>query len=158
MTVEAAITGMEQVPIRPRTMSRCSSISFETSSDAVYITDRRRRGARRERLRALPVRLRTRGGDRSQPAELGLWANPNDRQTFLEAIQREGRVRRYAVRFRTKWSEEFTLELSATPAQMLGENVILGGVLSQIGLSHRAPGARGASRSTPTRTGVVGRP
>ena len=36
--------------------------------------------------------------------ELGLWAYPNDRQAFLDAMQREGRLRRYAVRFRTKWS------------------------------------------------------
>ncbi len=46
-------------------------------------------------------------------------------------MKREGRLSRYAVRFRTKWSEESTLELSAMPAQMRGEDVILGvGVLA----------------------------
>ena len=113
---------MEQVPYSPTDYVALFFDLFETSSDAVYIT-RAEDGVvldANDSALSLFRYARAEAIGRSTQ-ELGLWANPNDRQTFLEAIQREGRLRRYAVRFRTKWSEEFTLELSATPAQMRGK-------------------------------------
>jgi PAS domain S-box-containing protein len=104
---------------------------FETSSDAIYIT----RVDDGVILDANDTALSLFGFVRSEAMghcklELGLWARPADRAAFIEALRAKGRVRRYPVRLRTKSSEEFTLELSATATHLRGEEVILGvGVL-----------------------------
>src|SRR6476646_3348798 len=129
---EGGDAGMEQAPYSPTDYVALFFDLFETSSDAVYIT----RVGDGVLLDANDSALSLFGYTRAEAIghstqELGLWANLNDRQAFLDAMKLEGRLRGYAVRFRTKWSEEFTLELSATPAQMRGEDVILGvGVLA----------------------------
>ena len=122
---------MEQVPYSPTDYVALFFDLFEASSDAVYIT----RVGDGVVFDANDSALSLFGYTRAEAIghstlELGLWANPKDRQTFIEAMHTEGRLRRYAIRLRTKWSEEFTLELSATPEQLRGEDVILGvGVL-----------------------------
>ena len=100
---------------------------FETSSDAIYIT----RVDDGVILDANDQTLSLMGYTRAEAIghstiELGLWARPGGREEFIAALREKGRVRRYRVRFRTKSSEEFTFELSATMTQLRGEDVVLG--------------------------------
>lgn len=105
---------------------------FEVSSDAIFIT----RVDDGVILDANHSALSLFGYHRSEAIghstlELGLWATPGEREGVLEALQAKGLVRRYPVRFRTKWSEEFSMILSAKLAKLRGDDVVLGvGVLS----------------------------
>jgi PAS domain-containing protein len=58
--------------------------------------------------------------------ELGLWVRPEDSSAYVAAVQQGRRVNKHPARFRSRWSEEFTLRLSSTVATLRGEEVILG--------------------------------
>jgi PAS domain S-box-containing protein len=106
---------------------------FETSSDAVYII----RLSDGIVLDANESALSMWGAGRGTAIgrttlELGLWTTPDERESFIQTLRQTGRVRAYPVRFRTPWSEEFTVNLSASLAHLRGEDVILGvGVLAR---------------------------
>jgi PAS domain S-box-containing protein len=100
---------------------------FEASSDAVYIirlSDGVVLDANESALSLWGVKRGSAIGRTTQ--ELGLWARPSDRDDFIETLRATGRVRRYPVRFQTPWSEEYTVELSATISHLRGEEVALG--------------------------------
>jgi PAS domain S-box-containing protein len=106
---------------------------FEVSSDAIFIA----RLADGTILDANHSALSLFGYSRPEAIghstlELGLWASPAEREGILDALRETGLVRRYPVRFRTKWSEEFSMILSAKLAKLRGDDVVLGvGVLSK---------------------------
>jgi PAS domain S-box-containing protein len=100
---------------------------FEASSDAVYIV-RMSDGVVLD-ANASAVSMWGRARDSvigHSTLELGLWAIPEEREAFIGRLRGEGRVRGYPVRFRTQWSEEFTVNLWAALAHLRGEDVILG--------------------------------
>jgi PAS domain S-box-containing protein len=106
---------------------------FEVSSDAIFIT----RVADGVILDANDSALSLFGYNRAEAighstVELGLWVTASERDELIEALREQGLVRRYPVRFRTKWSEEFSMTLSAKIAQLRGDDVLLGvGVLGK---------------------------
>lgn len=58
-------------------------------------------------------------------SELGIWVHPEDRSAYVEELLAKRKVKRKSVRFRSRWSEEFTLELSATLVRFRDEEAIL---------------------------------
>ena len=52
------------------------------------------------------------------PVELGLYANPNDRQRFLERLHQNGRLRNFECQFRGKNGQLFDMLMSAEPIQL----------------------------------------
>ena len=155
---------MEEVPYSPTDYVALFFDLFETSSDAVCIT----RAGDGVVLDANDAALSLFGYTRAEAIghsmrELGLWANPNDRRRFLDAMKREGRLRGYAVRFRTKWSEVHVGTFRHPGADARGRRDPRGGgPAGQLGLSIRVGRSwtGGPSRSEsfdPTRTGAAGR-
>jgi PAS domain-containing protein len=70
--------------------------------------------------------------------ELDVLVRPDELDDLLREVTATGRMERRPARFRTRWSDEFTLELSGTLAHLLGEEVILGiGTLPRGPLSPR---------------------
>jgi len=106
---------------------------FEVSSDAIFIT----RVDDGVILDANDSALSLFGYGRAEAIghsaiELGLWVSGNDRDELIAALRDKGVVRRHPVRFRTKWSEEFSMAISAKIAQLRGDDVLLGvGVLQR---------------------------
>jgi PAS domain S-box-containing protein len=124
---------MEQSPFSSSEYVQLFFDLFETSSDAVYII----RASDGIVLDANESALSMWGVGRGSAIgrttlELGLWATHRERESFIQTLRETGRVRGFPVRFRTPWSEEFTVNLSATLAHLRGEDVILGvGVLAR---------------------------
>ncbi|MFL5799243.1 MAG: PAS domain-containing protein [Actinomycetota bacterium] len=99
---------------------------FESSSDAVFmitVPDGHIMDVNDAALRLFGM-TRSATFDKTT-LELGMWADPTDRETWLAEIEEEGRVKRFPARFRTRSGEEFTMVLSGTLARYRGERVIL---------------------------------
>jgi PAS domain S-box-containing protein len=124
---------MEQSPFSSSEYVELFFDLFETSSDAVYIIRVRDGIVLEANESALSMWGVGRGSAIGRNTlELGLWATPDEREAFIQNLRQAGRVRGYPVRFRTPWSEEFTVYLTATLAHLRGEDVILGvGVLAR---------------------------
>jgi PAS domain S-box-containing protein len=123
---------LEEAPFTPGDYVELFFDLFEASSDVVYII----RLSDGLILDANESALSLWGFDRESAIghstlELDLWARPSDRDRYVEAVREAGRVRDYPVRFRNRWSEEYTLYLSAHMGHLRGEDVIMG-----IGILH----------------------
>jgi PAS domain-containing protein len=124
---------VEQAPFSSSEYVRLFFDLFEASSNVVFIirmSDGVVLDANEYALSLWGVKRESALGGTMQ--ELGLWATPRARDVFFETLRATGRVRGFLARFRTRWSEEYTLELSATLAPLRGEEVALGvGVLAK---------------------------
>jgi PAS domain-containing protein len=112
---------------------------FENSSDVVFLARVRDRVVLDANGATLSMFKLTREEAIGRSAdELAVLVRPNELDDLLHEVTATGKMGRRPVRFRTRWSEEFTLELSATLAHLRGEDVILGiGTLPRGPLSSR---------------------
>ncbi len=58
-------------------------------------------------------------------AELGLWIDPRERETFLERLRREGAMRDFATQYRTRAGEKRTALLSSELLDWEGERALI---------------------------------
>jgi two-component system cell cycle sensor histidine kinase/response regulator CckA len=75
--------------------------------------------------------------------ELGLWADPADREPLVERVLAEGRIRDVAVRFRRRSGEVFDAELSVESIEF-PEGAFLIGVMNDVTERRRAEAERAA--------------
>jgi PAS domain S-box-containing protein len=75
--------------------------------------------------------------------ELGLWADPADRERLVERVLAEGRIRDVAVRYRRRSGEVFDAELSVESIEF-PEGPFLIGVMSDVTERRRAEAERAA--------------
>jgi PAS domain S-box-containing protein len=100
---------------------------FQHSSDAVYILGRDDGVIldANERFTSLVGSSREDMIGR-QVNDLGILIDPTDLEAVSEELEAAGRVERRPIRFRNRWSEEFTVVLSFVVANWRGREVILG--------------------------------
>jgi PAS domain S-box-containing protein len=100
---------------------------FQNSSDVVFLVRARDRLVIDVNDSALSMFRLTREEAIGRTVDqLGVVVRAADLDDLLREVLANRRLERGSLRFRNRWSEEFTLELSATVTQLRGDDVILG--------------------------------